>query len=66
MRRWVRGEVREGGTGLLDRIGAWHRLLDTTEEAGTCWASRSTLGLVGSSVRKGESYGDEGMEGRQG
>lgn len=51
-RRWVRGEVREGGTGLLDRIGAWHRLLDTTEDAGTCWASRSTLGLVGSSVRK--------------
>lgn len=48
----MRGEVRGGGTGLLDRIGAWHRLLDTTEEAGTCWASRSTLGLVGSSVRK--------------
>lgn len=49
----MRGEVREGGTGLQDRAGAWHRLLDTTEEAGTCWASRSTLGLVGSSVRKG-------------
>lgn len=34
---------------------AWKRLLDTTEDAGTRRAHRSTLGVVVSSIRGGES-----------
>lgn len=44
-----------GKTGLVVWADAWHRLLDTTEDAGTWRAHRSTLGLVGSSIRGSES-----------
>lgn len=40
-----------GEEGLVATAGAEFMALETTEEAGTCLAFRSMLGLVGSSVR---------------
>lgn len=67
----MRGKVKVGEAGLVATAGAeFIPPLDTTEEAGTCRARRSALGLVGSSVggverRKGEEEGKEGRKERR-
>lgn len=42
-----------GEEGLVATAGAEFMALETTEEAGTCLAFRSMLGLVGSSAGEG-------------
>lgn len=59
----VRGKVKVGEAGLVPTAGAELMPLDTTEDAGTCRARKSALGLVGSSVGGGGKDGGVGRGG---